>query len=82
MTMDMLAGYLSSEAGRRVVNRTGLDGYYEMSLRHRDERVAGDDSDLPTVFTALSEQLGLRLQSARTTVETIVIDRAERPTEN
>ena len=82
MTMDMLAGYLGGEAGRRVVNKTGLDGYYEMSLQHRDERNTGTDSDLPTVFTALSEQLGLRLQSARTTVETIVIDRIDRPTEN
>ena len=81
--MDMLASYLRPEAGRRVVNQTGLDGYYEMSLRHRVETAADSDSDLPTVFTALSEQLGLRLQpGGRTTVETIVIDRAERPTEN
>ena len=81
MTMDVLASYVRGEVDRRVLNKTGLDGYYEMSLRHRDERTAGD-SELPTVFTALSEQLGLRLQPTRTTVETIVIDRVERPTEN
>jgi len=79
--MDVLASYVRGEVDRRVLNKTGLDGYYEMSLRHRDERTAGD-SELPTVFTALSEQLGLRLQPTRTTVETIVIDRVERPTEN
>ena len=81
MTMDALAGYVDGEVGRRVVNKTGLDGYYEMSLRHR-EHIADADSALPTVFEALSDQLGLRLLSTRTTVETIVIDRVERPTEN
>jgi uncharacterized protein (TIGR03435 family) len=80
MTIDLLAGYLSGEAGRRVVNRTGLDGYYEMTLRHRDERDA--DSDLPTVFAALAEQLGLRLRPERITVEILVVDRVERPTDN
>ena len=79
--METLAGYVGGEVGRRVLNQTGLDGYYEMSLRHR-EHLADADSVLPTVFEALSDQLGLRLQPARTTVETIVIDRVERPTEN
>jgi len=82
MTIDALAGYVGGEVGRRVLNKTGLDGYYEMSLRHRDERDTGNDSDLPTVSTALSEQLGLRLQTTRTAIETIVIDRIDRPTEN
>ena len=81
MTMEALAGYVGGEVGRRVLNQTGLDGYYEMSLRHR-EHLADADSVLPTVFEALSDQLGLRLQPTRTTVETIVIDRVERPSEN
>ena len=81
MTMNDLARYLgSSGAGRRVVDKTGLDGYYEMTLRHRDER--DTDSDLPTVFTALSEQLGLRLRPEKSTVDVLVIDRVDRPTEN
>ena len=62
------------------MNKTGLEGYYEMTLRHRTERET--DSDLPTVFTALSEQLGLKLQPTKITIENLVIDRIERPTEN
>ena len=78
--MDMLATYLRGEVGRRVVNQTGLEGYYEMSLRHRTG--TDTDPDLPSVVSALSEQLGLRLEPSRTTVETLVIDHVERPTEN
>ena len=80
MTLSSLAGYLGGEVGRRVVDKTGLDGYYEMSLRHRDD--LDTDPDLPSVVVALSEQLGLKLEPTRTTVETIVVDRIELPTEN
>ena len=80
MTLGSLASYLRSEVGRRVVDKTGLDGYYEMSLRHREGTDTG--SDLPSVVAALPEQLGLKLERTRTTVETIVVDRIELPAEN
>jgi uncharacterized protein (TIGR03435 family) len=80
MTLSSLAGYVAGEVGPRVVDQTGLDGYYEMSLRHRDDR--DTNPELPSVVVALSEQLGLKLEPTRTTVETIVVDRIERPTEN
>jgi uncharacterized protein (TIGR03435 family) len=83
-TMDMhaLASTLSTILGRRVVDDTHLEGIYKFSLKWTpDERpaVAGDAPSLPT---AMQEQLGLKLESSRGPVEVLVIDRAEKPTEN
>ena len=74
-------------AGRLVEDRTGLAGYYALTLTYTPvSRTATDvpvaAGDLPSIFTALPEQLGLRLESARKPVQTVVIDRIEPPTEN
>jgi uncharacterized protein (TIGR03435 family) len=67
------------------VDRTGLTGIYDLELRFSGEPVAGappPSPDAPSIFTALQEQLGLKLDAERETVDVLVIDRIERPTEN
>jgi uncharacterized protein (TIGR03435 family) len=84
--MAGLAEYLTGELKERpVVDRTGLPGAYEVTLNWAAEdapAAAGDDA-LPSVFTALQEQAGLKLEPARGSVEILVVDRANRvPTDN
>jgi len=74
--------------GRNVVNKTGLDGPYDITLRWNPiETVSGTepqsaDNSAPSIFTAVQEQLGLRLESQKGPVEVLIVDRAERPSEN
>lgn len=77
-----LARSLESPATRYVVDRTGLTGTYNVQLRFsRPSLQAGSpESPLPVLFTALQEQLGLKLDSARGPVEFLVVDRVEQPT--
>jgi len=79
-SMTELAGMLSSEVGRTVVDKTGLRETYYFG----DIKWAGDapDSPLPSLPAALREQFGLELKSETGPVEVLVIDRAERPTPN
>lgn len=83
-TMADLAGMLRGSGGREVIDRTGLTGTYDFELRYAPDalRPAGDDpaQTLPDVFTALLEQLGLKLESARGPVEYLVVESMERPT--
>ena len=75
-----LARLLSAEAGRPVVDRTGLNQTYDVDLRWAPASPAGvAPSDLPDFFAAVQEQLWLRLQPARGPVDRLVIDGAERP---
>jgi uncharacterized protein (TIGR03435 family) len=85
-TMGRLASGLASSAGRDVVDRTGLTGEFDVRLRWRPEagmiqaQNAGNaDDSAVSLFTAVQEQLGLRLESARGPVEFLVIDAVERP---
>jgi uncharacterized protein (TIGR03435 family) len=85
VSMDVLAGELATVAGRRVVNRTGLDGEFDFDLSYTSELnviTPTDASTLPGLTTALQQQLGLKLQASRGPVEVLVIDRATMPTEN
>jgi uncharacterized protein (TIGR03435 family) len=85
VSMHRFAEFLSDEAGRPVVDRTSLSGTYELTLDWAPENAAAanDSTAGPSLFTALQEQLGLKLDSTKGPVETLVIDRAERtPTEN
>ena len=76
-----LASMLSRPAGQPVVDRTGLTGIYDFTLSYAP---ANDpNSSLPDFFTALREQLGLKLQPQKVPVDFLVIDHADRvPTEN
>ena len=77
--ISMLAQILSSVTARMVVDRTGLEGGYNIDLEFSPDQAA---SDLPSIFTAVQEQLGLKLESTRAPVDVIVIDHVERPAED
>jgi uncharacterized protein (TIGR03435 family) len=81
VTLDQIASEIV--AGRTVVNRTGLDGFYDVDLRWTPDatQAPGDDAP-PTLATALREQLGLRIDAATLPMDHLVIDSVERPREN
>ena len=82
VTLAMLASAFSPQAARVVADRTGLSGYFEVDLEFSPDALTNAASERPSFFTALEEQLGLRLEPARAPVDVLVIDRVERPTEN
>jgi uncharacterized protein (TIGR03435 family) len=95
MSMQLLAGGLSNFAGRAIVDKTDLAGLYEIHLEFAPDGVSpgpsvrdGADSALPvespapSLFTALQEQLGLKLEPGRGKTELLVIDHVERPSDN
>jgi uncharacterized protein (TIGR03435 family) len=80
-SVEMLAGVLAHPTGRPVSNATGIEGRFDITLDYAPE--GATDSALPSIFTALQEQLGLRLMPQKVPVEIVVIDHVERvPTEN
>jgi uncharacterized protein (TIGR03435 family) len=89
VTMDLLADALRLGAGRVVINKTGLPGSYrvrmnfDMSAGRRPLDTAPPAPDAaPSVFTAVQEQLGLKLESSVATRDTLIIDHIEPPTED
>jgi len=93
--MPQLATTLSTWVDRIVVDRTGLSGSYDVDLQWTPDQMPFGlgvappaaaalpiDPDRPSIFTALQEQLGLKLEAQRGQVEVLVIDRAEPPTED
>jgi bla regulator protein blaR1 len=85
MTVEHLVETLGTAAGRPVFDKTGLAASYDFTLEFVGENVAGEPDAAaagPSIFAALQEQLGLKLESAMAPFDTIVIDRAERPSGN
>jgi uncharacterized protein (TIGR03435 family) len=93
VTMAMFANVLSGNAGRPVVDRTGLMGSFDFELTFDPASAAQAppgaplgpvprDDTKPSIFTALQEQLGLKLESTRGPIDVLVVDQAERPTPN
>lgn len=80
---DVLTG-MRDMANRVVINRTGLAGDYDFQLDWSRDRGDGasQDSPYPGLFTALEEQLGLKLKSARAQVDVVVIESATQPSVN
>ena len=78
--MPRLAEILSEQVGEFVADRTGLSGEYDFTLEWAP--ILEDSTAAPSLFTALNEQVGLKLEVAKSPVEVIVIDRVERPTED
>jgi uncharacterized protein (TIGR03435 family) len=95
VTTDVIATMLSRQLEHEVLNRTGLSGDYDVQLNFTPDSgpcrvgadtqggsVSTDASALPSIHTAVQEQLGLKLESAKGSVDVLIIDRIERPSEN
>jgi len=81
ITMDRFAEVLSRQMDSPVVNRTGLADAFDLKLEWARDGSGPADPEL-SLFTAIQQQLGLRLRSQKTGVEVLAIDHAERPAEN
>jgi bla regulator protein blaR1 len=105
MSMDQLSQALANLLGRKVVNKTGLDGFYEIKLEWTPQPGEGPVMMMPgmppgggdrgdrgappaadpsgsSIFSAVQEQLGLRLESQKGPIDVIVIDSAAKPKED
>jgi uncharacterized protein (TIGR03435 family) len=93
VTIAMFASVLSGNAGRTVIDRTGLAGSFDIEMNFDPSSTAQAppgappgpqpiDASKPSIFTALQEQLGLKLEPTRGPIDVLVIDQAERPTPN
>jgi len=91
VTLAMLANILEGPAQRLVIDRTGLAGNWDLDVKYTPERSqlppgveppVPIDWNGPSLFTALEEQLGLKLRPARGPVEVLVIDSVQQPTPN
>jgi uncharacterized protein (TIGR03435 family) len=70
-------------ADRVVVDRTGLTDYYDLTLNWAPANVPSDSANpQPSIFTAVQDQLGLKLEPSKGPVDFLIIDRAERPAQN
>jgi uncharacterized protein (TIGR03435 family) len=78
VTIATFAADLSGNISQVIVDDTGLMGYYDLQLEWSLDQAATDDK--PSLFTALQEQLGLKLQPERGPVDVLVIDHVEKPT--
>jgi len=81
-SMADLAQALSGEVHRKVIDKTGLTGSADITLKWTDDVAAEQGGNVISIFTALQEQLGLKLQSAKGPVDTLIIDHIEMPSEN
>jgi uncharacterized protein (TIGR03435 family) len=85
-----LGGDARNDLGRKVVDQTGLTGYYSIALHWTPVEttnpsttgLSAPEASGPSVFTAVKEQLGLELKPIKGPLDTIVIDHAEMPSEN
>lgn len=75
VSLEGVAYLLSRATGTAVIDRTGKSGVYDIDLHFS---AGAPDSNLPDLFTAVREQLGLRLESAQIPLDVLVVDHAER----
>ena len=80
--ISLFASVLSISQSRTVVDRTGLKGPYDFEMTFAPEIPGGAQSDGPSLFTALQEQLGLKLDPEKELVDVLTVETIERPTEN
>ncbi len=82
-SLSVLANLLSSQGlSHPVVDKTGLTDLYDITLRWSPADVGSSDASLPSLFTALQEQLGLKLEYNKNPIDVIVIDHIEKPSAN
>ncbi len=98
ITMTQFIAALAGLVGRQIVDDTSFAGYFDVTLSFAPESAPGNplgpglasvtpgattiDAEGPSFFTAIQEQLGLKLDSSKGPVEVLVIDRVEKPTPN
>jgi uncharacterized protein (TIGR03435 family) len=85
ITTTVFAEQMAKALGRVVEDKTGIEGRYDFALTwmpNGDTGASPGDSSGPSIFTAIQEQLGLKLRTAKGSVEVLVIDRAELPSAN
>jgi uncharacterized protein (TIGR03435 family) len=85
-TIAMIVRMLAGPFGRPVVDKTGLSGKYDFTVHYlgtmESLREPSDINPLPPLYTAIQEQLGLKLESAKGPISILVIDHAEMPSQN
>jgi uncharacterized protein (TIGR03435 family) len=83
VSVRSLASQLANAVSKPVHDATGLTGLYDINLHYRPEDSPTDTaSDLPSIFSAVEEQLGLKLVPSKGPVETLVVDAAQKPEAN
>lgn len=92
VTMDMFGPFLTQSVDRPILNKTGLAGTYDFSIEFSPEQGPGapvgdaatapDSSAQPSIFTAIEQQLGLKLEAQMGPIDVIVIDHVEEPSPN
>ena len=89
--MEGVARNLSHRLGRLVVNETALEGKFDFTLdfdqelrteMRADNPIAGIEARKPSLFTAVQDQLGLKLEARKSPVDMLVVDRIGRPSDN
>lgn len=80
LTMAGLSSFLAGHLDRPVLDRTGIQGRYDVKLEWSSPEVA--DAASPSIFSALQEQMGLRLEAAKGPVEILVVDNIDKPSGN
>lgn len=84
--MDAIAHALWAPSGRTVIDKTGLTGRYDCEIRWTPDNAPADsaipDSSAPSIFTAVQEQLGLKLEPSTASLDVLVIDSAQKPSAN
>jgi uncharacterized protein (TIGR03435 family) len=81
-SMRAITGPLSSMIEAPVIDKTGLTGTYNYTLQFGREWSASDPDSWPSIFTAVQEQLGLKLENVHESVPNVVVDNITKPTEN
>jgi uncharacterized protein (TIGR03435 family) len=83
-TMTVFADQLARVVGRVVVDKAGMAGRFDFALQWtpEDSTAAQSDASAPSIFTAVEEQLGLKLESAKAPVPVVVVDHVEMPSAN
>ena len=80
-TVAELAHILSREVDRPVLDQTGLEGTFDIKLAYKPEYVKNPEPGT-SVFTALQDQLGLKLEPTKAMIEMLTVDHVEKPSEN
>ena len=82
ISMSSLVSAFSSDVSLVMLDRTGLEGTYDVKLTWTPHAFGQSnvDSNIPPLSTALQQQLGLKLQPTKASVDVLVIDHVERPT--